>query len=77
MGNKSKKPGKSLNGESLVGEKWRKFRGRDPAKMRDPGSEWRGLQVETVSRGGFDIDQIIGRFRKVARAPLKVRDAGR
>ncbi len=74
MGNKSKKPGKSLSGESLVGEKWRKFRGRDPAKMRDPGSEWRGLQVETVSRGGFDVD---AKGLKVARAPLKVRDAGR
>ncbi len=75
MGNKSKKPGKSLNGESLVGEKWRKFRGRDPVKMQDPGSEWRGLQVETVSRGGFDVDEKTK--RKVVRAPLKVRDAGR
>ena len=71
MGNKSKKPS-----EDLVGNKWRKYHGRNPERL-NPRVGWQGMQPETLSRGGFVIDQIIGRFRKVTRAPLKVRDAGR
>ena len=68
MGNKSKKPS-----EDLVGNKWRKFQGRNPERL-NPRVGWQGMQAETVSRGGFDVD---AKGLKVARAPLKVRDAGR
>lgn len=69
MGNKSKKPS-----EELVGNKWRKFQGRNPERL-NPRVGWQGMQAETVSRGGFDVDEKTK--RKVVRAPLKVRDAGR
>lgn len=67
MGNKSKKPA-----EKLVGQRWKKGQGRDTSRVTMT-SGWRGLQPENVSKAGFDIDQVIGRFRKVARAPLKAK----
>lgn len=68
MGNKSRKPS-----EKLVGQKWKKGQGRRDTSRATMTSGWRGLQPENVSKVGSDIDQVIGRFRKVPRPPLKAK----